>query len=108
MVSRRLSSNSSGVINSTSKGCQSQQLDVVFNTDPMFVQAGNGIAVPRGLSGVQHDHDAMPVLNFRSDDAYSSFSEISRRASAAKEMRAALQAQIAAKRTLQSGTVDEV
>lgn len=70
MVSRRLSSSSSSALASGGLRKDSQQLDVVFNTDPMFVHAGNGTAVPRGLSGVQHDQSAAPVLNFRSDDAF--------------------------------------
>lgn len=108
MPSRRLSSSSSSALASSVGQRQgSQQLDVVFTSDPLFVHAGNGVAVPRGLSGVQHDHSAAPVLNFRSDDAYATMSEISRRASAAKEMKAALKAQIAAKRTLESGAADD-
>lgn len=107
MVSRKLSSSSSTVLASGGQRKDAQQLDVVFNTDPMFVHAGNGTAVPRGLSGVQHDHSAAPVLNFRSDDAYATMSERSRRASAAKEMKAALKAQIAAKRSLESRTADD-
>lgn len=79
-----------------------QRLDVNFNTDPMFVRAGqNGIAVPRGLSAVESD-TAVPVLKFKSDDAYATAAELSRRASAAKEMRAALAAQISAKRMVTS------
>lgn len=79
-----------------------QRLDVKFNTDPMFVRAGqNGIAVPRGLSAVESD-SAVPVLKFKSDDAYATAAELSRRASAAKEMRAALAAQISAKRMVTS------
>lgn len=108
MPSRRLSSSSSTRLGRVDSHRQdSQKLDVVFSTDPMFVQAGNGKAVPRGLSGVEHDQSAAPVLNFRSDDAYATMSEISRRASAAKEMKAALKAQIAAKRTLESGAADD-
>jgi hypothetical protein len=80
----------------------------MFNTDPIFVRAGqNGRAIPRGLSGVQHDWHDQPMLNFKSADPYATFSEMSRRASAAKEMQAALKAQIAAKRTIAKRAVTD-
>eukprot|EP00892_Ulva_mutabilis_P000763 jgi/Ulvmu1/10688/UM067_0014.1 len=83
-----------------------QRLDVNFNTDPMFVRAGqNGVSVPRGLNAVESD-TAVPVLKFKSDDAYATASELTRRASAAKEMRAALAAQISAKRMVTSKAVN--
>lgn len=83
-----------------------QRLDVSFNTDPLFVRAGqNGVTVPRGLSAVESD-TAVPVLKFKSDDAYATASELTRRASAAKEMRAALAAQISAKRMVTSKAVN--
>lgn len=82
------------------------RLDVHFNTDPLFVRAGiDGMAVPRGLSGVESD-TSVPVLKFKSDDAYATAAELSRRASAAKEMRAALAAQISAKRMVTSKAFD--
>lgn len=83
-----------------------QRLDVNFNTDPMFVKAGqNGVVVPRGLSAVESDA-GVPVLKFKSDNAYATASELTRRASAAKEMRAALAAQITAKRMVTSKAVN--
>jgi hypothetical protein len=79
---------------------QNGKLDVSFNTDPLFVRAGqSGVTVPRGLSGVESSNEE-PILQFTSDSAYSTVTEISRRASAAREMRAALAAQIAAKQIL--------
>jgi hypothetical protein len=42
-----------------------------FNTDPLFVRAGqDGVAVPRGLAGVQSTQGAPAFINFRSDKPY--------------------------------------
>lgn len=107
MVSRRVSTASKTGLQRSVSQHSAPSLDVVFTSDPMFVQAGNGNSVPRGLSGVEHDQSAVPILNFRSDDAYATMVEVSRRASAAKEMKAALKAQIAAKRTIQTRAADD-
>lgn len=77
---------------------------VGFNTDPMFVQAGQGgAAVPRGLAGVESARDGAPKLNFRSDRAYETAEEGARRAAAAAQQRSTLDKQVAARQRARTG-----
>jgi hypothetical protein len=71
-----------------------------FNTDPLFVRAGqDGVAVPRGLAGVESAADEPARINFRSDKPYKTPAEQSRWTAAAAELRSTLDAQIDSKST---------